>query len=65
MISIEQVIEEINEYHAEELIPETWYISAETGWVYRRSDIDGQLVRIKKRDARAYRNRYVPESIKK
>lgn len=65
MKDIAQVVEEINEYHKQQSVPETWYISDETGWVYRRSELDGQLVRIKKRDTRIYHKRYVPEYLKK
>lgn len=64
MKDIAQVVEEINEYHKQQSVPETWYISDETGWVYRRSELDGQVVRINKRDTRTYHKRYVPEYLK-
>lgn len=59
MKPIEQIVEEINKYHQKWEVQEVWYISEETGRVYRRSELDGQLVRIKMNDARSYYNRYV------
>lgn len=59
MKPIEQIVEEINKYHQKWEVPEVWYIYEETGRVYRRSELDGQLVRIKMNDARSYYNRYV------
>ena len=61
MKTIEQIVEEINEYHHRQEVPEAWYISEETGRVYRKSELDGQVVRINKNDARAYHKRYVKE----
>lgn len=59
MKPIEQIVEEINKYHRRQEVPEMWYVSGETGRVYRKSELDGQVVRIKKNDARTYHKRYV------
>lgn len=66
MKTIHEIVKAINAYHKEELVPEHWYVSKETGRVFRASlpPLPHQTVRLRQCDVRTYYKRYVPQDIK-